>query len=226
MVQRICIANKLVRHILVRIIYVCKSSERYKSYYRALGLDSTATSKEIKSAYYKLSLKFHPDKNNGSKESVVKFREITEAYEILGNSEKKRKYDYEYHSQPNYNLKYNNTEKFYRSVKHQRPYTGKTKDFDYDEHFKKHYQDFERHKEAEFKYYTRRRETDFQRRYQNYEGYYRNRNYYRKDEEFSKSFSQRIITKQHSYYMISAIWTVIFLIGFFQLYADPENHKS
>lgn len=61
--------------------------------YSRLGLSRNATTKEIKNAYYKLSKKYHPDLNDGSAESVKKFREITEAYKVLGNDTTKAQYD-------------------------------------------------------------------------------------------------------------------------------------
>lgn len=57
---------------------------RFKDHYKSLGLSSTATQEEIKSAFFELSKKFHPDLNNNSEESTRKFQEITAAYEVLG----------------------------------------------------------------------------------------------------------------------------------------------
>ncbi len=64
-----------------------------KDYYKVLGVNKNATQEEIKKAYRKLALKYHPDKNKNNKKAEEKFKEITEAYEILGNSEKRKKYD-------------------------------------------------------------------------------------------------------------------------------------
>ena len=64
-----------------------------KDYYNILGVDKTADDKQIKSAYRKLSLKFHPDKNPGNKEAEEKFKEINEAYEVLSDEEKRSTYD-------------------------------------------------------------------------------------------------------------------------------------
>lgn len=58
-----------------------------------LGLTSYVSQNDIKKAYYKLSLEFHPDKNQGCKESSEKFRSISEAYEILGNVDSRAQYD-------------------------------------------------------------------------------------------------------------------------------------
>ena len=64
-----------------------------KNYYEILGVAETADQAEIKKAYRKLASKYHPDKNNGSKESEEKFKEVAEAYEHIGSEDKKRTYD-------------------------------------------------------------------------------------------------------------------------------------
>ena len=63
------------------------------SYYDALEVPKTATIDEIKKSYRKLSLKYHPDRNPGQPEMVSKFQEIGEAYEVLGDEQKKEEYD-------------------------------------------------------------------------------------------------------------------------------------
>ncbi len=68
-------------------------SVKYKDYYKILGVDRKATQDEIKKAYRKLAMKYHPDRNPDNKQAVKKFEEINEAYEVLGDSEKKKKYD-------------------------------------------------------------------------------------------------------------------------------------
>ncbi|MCF8302684.1 MAG: J domain-containing protein [Bacteroidales bacterium] len=65
----------------------------YKDYYKILGVDRNASQDEIKKAYRKLAVKYHPDKNPGNKEAENKFKEISEAYEVLGDKEKRKKYD-------------------------------------------------------------------------------------------------------------------------------------
>lgn len=65
----------------------------YKDYYKILGVKKEASQKEIKKAYRKLAIKYHPDKNQGNKEFEEKFKEINEANEVLGDPEKRKKYD-------------------------------------------------------------------------------------------------------------------------------------
>jgi curved DNA-binding protein len=65
----------------------------YKDYYKVLGVNKTASQDEIKKAYRKLAVKYHPDKNPGDKKAEEKFKEITEANEVLSDPEKRKKYD-------------------------------------------------------------------------------------------------------------------------------------
>jgi curved DNA-binding protein len=65
----------------------------YKDYYKILGVDKKASQDEIKKAYRKLAVKYHPDKNPGDKTAEEKFKEIGEAFEVLGDPEKRQKYD-------------------------------------------------------------------------------------------------------------------------------------
>ena len=64
-----------------------------RDYYEVLGVDRNASDAEIKRAYRKLAKKYHPDTNPGDKEAEAKFKEATEAYEVLSDSEKKAQYD-------------------------------------------------------------------------------------------------------------------------------------
>ncbi len=64
-----------------------------KDYYAILGVSRTASQEEIKKAYRRLAIKYHPDRNPGDKEAEEKFKEAAEAYEILGDPEKRARYD-------------------------------------------------------------------------------------------------------------------------------------
>jgi len=65
----------------------------FKDYYSTLGVAKTATDKEIKTAYRKMARKHHPDVNPGDKAAETRFKELTEAYEVLGDPAKRKKYD-------------------------------------------------------------------------------------------------------------------------------------
>ena len=66
---------------------------QYKDYYAILGVEKTASKDEIKKAYRKLAKQHHPDANKGEKASEDKFKDISEAYEVLGDDDKRKKYD-------------------------------------------------------------------------------------------------------------------------------------
>ena len=65
----------------------------YKDYYQALGVDRNASAEDIKKAYRKLAMKYHPDRNPGNKSAEDKFKDINEAYQVLGDPTKRQRYD-------------------------------------------------------------------------------------------------------------------------------------
>ena len=65
----------------------------FKDYYAILGVDKSASAQDIKKKFRKLALKYHPDRNPGNQEAENRFKEISEAYEVLSDSDKRKKYD-------------------------------------------------------------------------------------------------------------------------------------
>jgi len=65
----------------------------FKDYYSVLGINKKASADEIKKAFRKLAVKYHPDRNPNNKQAEEKFKEISEAYEVLGDADKRKKYD-------------------------------------------------------------------------------------------------------------------------------------
>ena len=64
-----------------------------RDYYEVLGVSKSASDDEIKKAYRKLAVKYHPDKNPGDKEAEAKFKEINEAHDVLSDKQKRARYD-------------------------------------------------------------------------------------------------------------------------------------
>ncbi|MBS1486471.1 MAG: molecular chaperone DnaJ [Bacteroidetes bacterium] len=71
-----------------------------RDYYEILGVSKSATAEELKKAYRKLAIQYHPDKNPGNKEAEEKFKEAAEAYEVLSDANKRAQYDRFGHSRP------------------------------------------------------------------------------------------------------------------------------
>ena len=104
-------------------------------YYDILGVPRTATADEIKKAYRKLAVKYHPDKNPGDAAAEEMFKKINTAYDVLGDEEKRRQYDsgYYYNSNSSSNTSSENTEKQYQYTQYEynyyRPVNNSTKDY-------------------------------------------------------------------------------------------------
>ena len=67
--------------------------DQKRDYYEVLGVDKNATPEQIKKAYRKKAIEFHPDRNPGNKEAEEKFKEAAEAYDVLSDEKKKQLYD-------------------------------------------------------------------------------------------------------------------------------------
>jgi len=65
----------------------------YKDYYKVLGVEKAVSQADLKKKYRKLAVEFHPDKNPGNAKAEARFKEISEAYEVLGDADKRKKYD-------------------------------------------------------------------------------------------------------------------------------------
>jgi curved DNA-binding protein len=65
----------------------------FRDYYATLGVNKGASADEIKRAFRKLARKYHPDMNPGDKAAEAKFKEVNEAYEVLSDADKRKKYD-------------------------------------------------------------------------------------------------------------------------------------
>ncbi len=128
-----------------------------KDYYYILGIGRNANADQIKSAYYKLALKFHPDKNNGDKFWEERFKEIQEAYDILSTADRKKAYDY------NLNNQYSDKKQY-----GDKTYEEKLRR-DFEEELgrrNREYEDQLRRKEAEHKEQLRKTEEEIKKRYQ------------------------------------------------------------
>ena len=79
---------------LFQVLWIMeKTMANKRDYYEVLGVDKGADKDTIKKAYRKVAMKYHPDRNPGDKEAEEKFKEATEAYEVLSDDQKKSVYD-------------------------------------------------------------------------------------------------------------------------------------
>src|SRR5512140_3757352 len=65
----------------------------YKDYYQVLGVERSASADDVRKAYRKLAMQYHPDRNPGNKQAEDRFKEINEAYQVLSDSQKRARYD-------------------------------------------------------------------------------------------------------------------------------------
>uniref|UniRef100_A0A182QQW9 J domain-containing protein n=1 Tax=Anopheles farauti TaxID=69004 RepID=A0A182QQW9_9DIPT len=178
----------LTRAVLLRCFesqsrWISSSLVSFRSHYDSLGVTPNATQNDIKQAYYKLSKLYHPDKNKGSDVAAEKFRDITAAYEILGNYRLRKLYDKgilhtagrQYASEePSAATEQKEDDaqtRFYkkRMTRTQAPTaTGRTPIYDFDEWSRNHYGSrFEQKKQAEERFKNKaEREEIFKSRMQ------------------------------------------------------------
>jgi DnaJ-class molecular chaperone len=104
----------------------------YKDYYKILGVARGASADDIKKAFRKLARKYHPDVNPGDKRAEEKFKEINEAYEVLADPEKRKKYDT---LGPNWQEQFGSGYGFPGSRRTRTTYGGRNSQFDFDSNF-------------------------------------------------------------------------------------------
>lgn len=143
------------------------------NYYEILGVPKTATADEIKKAYRTLAFKYHPDRNQGNAEAEEKFKQISAAYDVLGDETKRRNYDLGYTTDSAYS---NQSQRQYQYT-YQNPFGDET----FWEWVNKNQQNQNRQQ-------TQNSNT-------NYTHYYEHRNYnYKKSDYWSMLFSKSIQT--------------------------------
>lgn len=101
----------------------------FKDYYKILGVDKNATTDDIKKAYRKLAMKYHPDRNPDDKSAEEKFKEITEANEVLSDPEKRKKYDMLGANWKNYQHTSSDFDDFYSQFGGRRSHSGSSFEF-------------------------------------------------------------------------------------------------
>ena len=125
------------------------SDKKHKDLYAIMGVSPHATQVQIKEAYYRLSMKYHPDRNKGSEDAHQKFTELTEAYSILGQYDLRRRYDkgmlHEYRRPPSHTHSEHTTHHHSSTAAHSSSrggastVHGKKSRFDFDEFYRAHY---------------------------------------------------------------------------------------
>lgn len=123
------------------------NDKKHKDLYAIMGVSPHATQVQIKEAYYRLSMKYHPDRNKGSEDAHSKFTELTEAYSILGQYDLRRKYDkgmlHQYRRPPSHT--HSEHAMHHSSAAHgssrggASTMHGKKSRFDFDEFYRAHY---------------------------------------------------------------------------------------
>lgn len=78
---------------IVILLVSTANAEQNRDFYKILGIKRSANEKDIKRAFKKMSLKLHPDKNPDDEEALKKYQDVSAAYDVLGDAEKRRKYD-------------------------------------------------------------------------------------------------------------------------------------
>lgn len=174
-----------------------------KDYYEILDLKRTATKREIKQAYYRLSKKYHPDINSEANASE-KFKAIHEAYQILGDEKNKLDYDISI-NQGHYPTKSESGEFAFRSYKRRTgPVYPSSSSFNFDEHFQAHYGQ------------THKRPSPYSNRahYSNKMSQEDLKNYWNKkefsDQDYLTNFRNQFFTRS---LMVLFVLTIIFLIS-------------
>ncbi len=87
-------------YFIILLFFFSTALQAFDNYYQILGIQSNATPEEIKSAYRKMAMKYHPDRNGGSLDSAKKFVQAKEAYDILSDPIKKSNFDFLLRKQP------------------------------------------------------------------------------------------------------------------------------
>ena len=80
-------------YLFILVLLATTKADDNRDFYKILGIKRSAKEKEIKKAFKRMSLKTHPDKNPGDENALKKYQDVSAAYDVLGDAEKRRKYD-------------------------------------------------------------------------------------------------------------------------------------